>query len=85
MLLTISRMKFIDDNRMSKRQTRVGDPQVYKKLIKQLADSHLYISKVDVEMDRLVGKTANDARWKLMKRKYSLLSATNSSRRNSGL
>ena len=52
--------------------------------MKQLAESSVTTSKVDEEMDRYLGKTANDSRWIVMKRKYSLCSA-NSKRRNSDL
>ena len=65
----------------TRRPTRIGDPAVYKKLLKQIADSDPRLSKVDKEMDRFVGaKHSSDIRWKTMKRKYTLESSNNSKR-----
>ena len=69
---------------LTKRPSRIGDPLVYKRLVKQLADSELSCTRVDREMDRYVGKTVNDVRWQMMKRKYTLQSAS-STRRGSGI
>lgn len=52
--------------------------------MKQLEESNIKTSKVDEEMDRYLGKTANDSRWLVMKRKYSICSS-NSKRTNSDL
>lgn len=67
----------------TKNQASPGEPLVYKKMNKQIYDFDSSSARIDREMDRFVGKTANDLRWKMMKKKYSVTSALNS-RKNSG-
>lgn len=61
---------------LAKASISYNSPRRKRRLTKQYMEFDLTASRIDKEMDRFVGETANNTRWKTMKRKYSLHSAS---------
>jgi hypothetical protein len=61
---------------LSKTSISFDSPRRKRALTKQFIEFDITASRIDKEMDRFVGKTASSAKWKTIKRKYSLHSAS---------